>query len=766
VRHGSRVVQGARAAICIAALALFGWPAAAQQAAVIPLPAKIIRGSGSFGVSSTTVLEVPPGGGDAAGAARYLAALWKRTNGFNVRVSAGTASPAAPSVILFQVKPGFAPEGYRLEVTPRRITVSASSPAGLFYGAVTLWQLLPPGPAARQIAVQTIDDEPRYPWRGLLLDSARHFQSPAFVRSMIDWMAWHKLNVLQWHLTDDQGWRLQIRRYPKLTSVGAWRTPAGAPGAAPAPPYGGYYTQKQVREIVAFAATRHVQIIPEIDMPGHAQAAIAAYPSLGVGEPSLPVSSRWGVHTHLFNIEPGTFEFLKNVLDEVLELFPSRYVHIGGDEVVTDEWNASAAVQARARELGVHGDALQTYFTQTMAGYLSARGRRAVGWDEILQPGLPNDAVVMSWHGISGARAAAIRGNDTVLSPDPMLYLDHRQSGLASEPPGRLDILSLQAVYRFQPHDPELSELQRRHVLGVQANIWTEHIRTEPRVEWMALPRAAALAEVGWSAPAESWPDFLERLVPMFTRYRAFGLHYADSAFGIDGQFARNAGGIHVTLSSPPGLKDAALDTRIRYTLDGGEPNASSTPYTEPFDAAVGTEVRAATFLGPDQASRTWSTHVDARLTDRRTSHQLELCSNGVGLLLEPAGSRESGDEPLAVDIMNPCWIYHGVDLSRGPRIAAAVAALPFNYELGADAAKIRVGDAWTALGELEVHVDGCDKAAVEVLPLTGAAAAGAITVLPEKRLPALAGRHDVCLRFARPHLDPLWAINWVEIGE
>jgi hexosaminidase len=761
------MMQGARAAICIAALASCAWPAAAQQVGVIPLPANIVRGSGSFEMNAATALQVSQGDRDALSAARYLAALWKRTNGLSVHVSSGSADAAASSVITFQTKPGFGPEAYRLEVTPHRITVSATTAAGLFYGAVTLWQLLPPGPATGQIAVQTILDEPRYPWRGLMLDSARHFQSPAFVRSMIDWMAWHKLNVLHWHLTDDQGWRLQIRRYPKLTSVGAWRIPAGVPGAAPAPPYGGYYTQEQVRGIVAFAATRHVQIIPEIDMPGHAQAAIAAYPWLGVGSPSLPVSSKWGVHTHLFNLEPHTFEFLENVLAEVLELFPSRDIHIGGDEAVKDEWNASAAEQARARELGIRdGNALQAYFTQKISGFLSARGRRTVGWDEILQPGLSSDAVIMSWRGVSGARAAAMKGNDTVLSPDPMLYLDHRQSTLASEPPGRLDVISLRSVYQFEPRDPQLSELQQRHVLGLQANIWTEHIRTEPRVQWMALPRGAALAEVGWSTPQRDWPNFLKRLVPMFARYHAFGLDYSDSVFGIDPQLARSNGGIRVTLSHFAELEVAALDTRIRYTLDGREPNGASALYAGPIAAVPGTEIRAATFLGADQISRSWTANLDENSVARRTSHQLELCSDGVGLLLEPVGAQGSGGAPLAVDIMNPCWIYRSVDLSAGPQISAAVTALPFNFELGADAAKIRVGDARTALGELEVHIDGCDTAALEVLPLPPAASGGAITVLPEKKLPALAGRHDVCLRFARPRLDPLWALDWVEIGE
>ena len=230
--------------------------------------------------------------------------------------------------------------------------------------------------------------------------------------------------------------------------------------------YGGYYTQDEVRGIVAFAATRHVQIVPEIDMPGHAQAAIAAYPALGTasgeGTPSLAVSSKWGVHTHLFNVEPSTFAFLENVLGEVLQLFPSPYVHVGGDEAVKDEWNASPTVQARARELGISDSAaLQTYFTQGIGRYLSAHGRRLVGWDEILQPGLPSDAVVMSWHGTSGARAAARRGNDTVLAPQPTLYFDRRQSTLATEPPGRLEISSLADVYRFEPLDPQLSKRNR-----------------------------------------------------------------------------------------------------------------------------------------------------------------------------------------------------------------------------------------------------------------------------------------------------------------
>jgi hexosaminidase len=732
------------------------------------MPAEIKPGKGSFELSAATIIN-PRANLDAAEAAHYLADLWQRTNGITVAVSSNSADAAADSLIRFEQRPGYGPEAYRVEVAPHRITVSASTSTGLFYGAITLWQLLPAGTKSGAIAAQTIIDEPRYAWRGLMLDSSRHFQSPAFIRSMIDWMAWHKLNVLHWHLTDDQGWRLEIRRYPRLTSVGAWRIPAVVPGVPTPQRYGGFYTQDEVRKIVRFAASRHVQIIPEIDMPGHAQAAIAAYPELGSidAKPSLQVSNRWGVHTHLFNLEPATFVFLENVLSEVLQLFPSRLIHIGGDEAVKNEWNASAMVQARARKLGIpDAAALQNYFTQTIGRYLVAHGRRMVGWDEIMQPGLPKAAVVMAWHGAAAAHAAALSGTDTVLAPAPAMYFDNRQSNLASEPPGRFSVNSLKDVYAFEPHDSQLTETQQRHILGLQADLWTEHIQTEPRVEWMALPRAAALAEVGWSPQARNWPDFLKRLNSMSARYRAFDLNYADSAYGIQAQITRSGDDIAVALANLPELRDAALDANIRYTLDGREPTAASTLYAGPLSAAAGTKITAATFIGVERASRTSSWDLDAHSGIRRSNQQLELCSNAVGLLLEPGAARNSGDAPLAVDIMNPCWIYRGVDLGHGARISAAVSALPFNYELPGDIAKIRVGDNRTANGELEVRVDGCDGAVLEALPLPAAADAAAAVDLTVKKLPSLAGRHDVCLRFARPDVDPLWALDWVEIRD
>ena len=710
---------------------------------------------------------VPRGDRDADDAARYLVELWTHTNHLTLPVTllAAGKNSGSNGTIEFRRQSGFGPEAYGLQVTPHRITVSATTAAGLFYGAVTLWQLLPPGSDRGQIPAQTIRDAPKYPWRGLMLDSARHFQSPAFIRSMLDWMAWHKLNVLHWHLTDDQGWRLEIRKYPRLTSVGAWRIePSGAS-------YGGFYTQDEVRDIVRFAAARHVQIIPEIEMPGHGTAAIAAYPELGVtdapaGAKALPVSASWGVLTHLFNLEPHTFDFLENVLTEVMELFPAGYVHIGGDEAVKDEWNASPEVQARAHELGIQdSDALQAYFTQRIGRYLAAHGRRTVGWDEILRPGLMKNAIVMSWHGVSGAHTAALAGNDTILAPWPTLYFDNRQSTLPTEPPGRLKVVSLEDVYRFEPQDATLSDTQQHHVLGIEGNLWTEHMQSEERAQWMALPRAAALAEVGWSARAERrWPDFLERLVPMFARYRAFGLNYADSVFAPAAQISLNTEGFTVALSNQAQSGAASLG-EIRYTLDGSEPSAQSPRYAGPFRVPVDTEMRAAAFVGSEQASRTSVRRLDAQATRRRDSHDLEPCSDGIGLLLEPAGAR-TANAPLAIDIMNPCWMDRGVDLSEGPRIVAAVAALPFNYEIGTDVAKIRVGDERTTEGELEIHVDSCDAPVLTTLPLAPAVGRNVSTTLPAQRLPRLPGRHDLCLRFARPRLDPLWALDWLEIGE
>jgi hexosaminidase len=322
-------------------------------------------------------------------------------------------------------------------------------------------------------------------------------------------MALHKLNVLHWHLTDDQGWRLEIRKYPLLTEVGAWRIPAGAtwprtpdPATGRRPVYGGYYTQQEVRDIVAYAAARFVTIVPEIEMPGHAQAAIASYPRLGTGGAPPPVSPDWGVHDYLFNADDSTFTFLEDVLTEVIELFPGPYIHIGGDEAVKDRWKSSPRVQARIRELGLADEAaLQGWFVARIGRFLESRGRRLIGWDEILESGIPAGASIMSWRGTEGAIAAARAGHDVVMAPSPALYLDHLQSDAPNEPPGRPSVESLEDVYGYEPVPPGLAAAESSHIVGAQLNAWTEHMRPG-HVSSTGFSPHRALAEVTWSPAA------------------------------------------------------------------------------------------------------------------------------------------------------------------------------------------------------------------------------------------------------------------------
>ncbi|HEY2398769.1 MAG TPA: family 20 glycosylhydrolase, partial [Steroidobacteraceae bacterium] len=512
---------------------------------VIPLPAHAEPHLGSFAIRAGTRIALPRDP-RAARVARYFADLMQRTRGPQLKLSAG----AAPGDIVFELRPtagaegsantgaGAAlrnPEGYTLDVGPRRVLIAASDPRGLFYGAVTLWQLSTAGSPSDTVDVPAVHivDSPRFAWRGLMLDSARHYQSPEFILQFIDWMALHKLNVFHWHLTDDQAWRLEIKKYPRLTSIGAWRVPAGAAPASDIDPttgrprlYGGFYSQETVRKIVAYAAERHITVVPEIDMPGHATAAVVAYSRLASIVPApAEVPSDWGVYSNLYNADEGTFEFLENVLTEVVQLFPGQFVHVGGDEAVKDQWKASAHIQERIRELGVSNEeGLQRYFVERIGKFLTAHHRRLIGWDEILEGGIPHDATIMSWRGVDGAYAAARGGHDAVLSPSPTLYFDNRQSATDTQP-GRGHVISLEDVYKFDPMPASLAPDHRQHILGLQANIWTEHIRTEERVQYMTFPRAAAVAEVGWSpADSLSWDGFLRRLPAQIHRYERVGI--------------------------------------------------------------------------------------------------------------------------------------------------------------------------------------------------------------------------------------------------
>jgi hexosaminidase len=496
------------------------------------MPQEVLPAAGQFVFNANTTVSFSR---NAEQAARYFIDFVGMTRGWSLE-----ERDVGDSGVRFELltNKDAAPESYSLKVTPQQILVSAGDARGLFYGGITLWQLLT-SESSSDIVIpgMTINDTPRFSWRGVMLDSARHLQSPAFIRKFIDAMAAHKLNVLHWHLTDDQAWRLEIRKYPKLTEVGAWRVPAGQAPAANINPdtkrpqvYGGFYARNEVLDIVAYAAERHITIVPEIEMPGHASAAIAAYPQLGVeGHGVKAVPADWGVYPNLYNVDDATFAFLEDVLTEVMELFPSEYIHIGGDEAAKIQWQTSKTVQAKMKALGIADEhQLQSYFVQRIEKFLNSKGRRLIGWDEILEGGLATNATVMSWRGIDGAIAAATAGHDTVLSPGPTLYFDNRP--YPTPVPGRGRVVSLEEVYRFDPAPAQLTPEQRKHVLGVQANIWTEHIRTGDRVEYMAFPRLAALSEVAWSASNRlDWQDFERRMPAQLERYRGMNLVFAQA---------------------------------------------------------------------------------------------------------------------------------------------------------------------------------------------------------------------------------------------
>ena len=501
---------------------------------LLPLPATLARSPGYFTLRRGAVLSVRGGNAAALGVARHFLAL---TGAGRLQLDL-QAHAQRRGDIEFVLDPRLAVsgddggEGYELTVSPRGIRLTARTGHGLFNGSITLWQLLGASGEALPLRVPrvAISDHPRFAWRGLMIDSARHFQAPDEIERIIEQMALHKFNVLHWHLTDDQGWRIQINKYPRLTEVGAWRDVPTLDATTQR--YGGFYTQQQIRDIVAYAAQRYITIVPEIEMPGHAQAAIAAYPRLGMSpQQAPPVSHDWGVHTYLFNVDEDTFAFLDDVLVEVMALFPSEYIHVGGDEAAKDQWQASARVQQRMRELGLKDEAaLQGWFSARIGQFLAAHGRRMIGWDEILEGGVPARAAVMSWRGTQGGIDAARGGHDVVMAPSPLMYFDHFQSSRHDEPPGRPAVVSLADVYGFEPVPAQLDAAEARHIIGAQATLWSEYMDTPQRLEHAAFPRAAALAEVLWTPSARrDWSDFRARLPAQMARYRAFGIAAADS---------------------------------------------------------------------------------------------------------------------------------------------------------------------------------------------------------------------------------------------
>ena len=741
-------------------------PAIAPTLSLIPEPAIVERKPGTFRLRNGAALIIDSHNAEAAGIARRFAQRLAETRGIQLDVRPfGEGSEHDAIVFSLDARAQKVPsgEGYDLAVDAHRILLIARDPRGLFYGGVTLWQLLTQDTAkvaSFEVPQLHIVDQPRFAWRGAMLDSARHYQSPEFIKRFIDELAWLKLDTLHWHLTDDQGWRIEIRRYPKLTSVGAWRRPAGAAGTeANGQPvrYGGFYTQDEIRDIVRYASERYVTIVPEIDMPGHMQAAIAAYPELGSLGDSPVVSPDWGVHKYLLNVDDATIAFIDNVLDEVVELFPGPYVHVGGDEAVKDQWKSSSRVQARMREIGIKDEnALQGWFVAQIAKHLAERGRRLVGWDEILEGGVPPNAVVMSWRGAKGGIEAAHAGHDIVMTPDPDLYLDHLQSDAPDEPPGRPTLRTLADIYAFEPVSPEMSADAASHVLGAEAALWTEHMRTEERVEHAAFPRLDALAEVLWSPVASrDWHGFVERLVAEMDRDRALGLHPAQSAFEV--RFTDPGGGA-LALSNQAGLP-------MRYTTNGSDPDAASPAYGTPLQLADASTLRAATFLDRRLAGPVATMTHTRDTAFHQSGNALKQCSGRLILRLEDDAPAEGPRAVFNVDLFDTCWLWERAPLDGVAGISVRVGQIPFNFQLAGDAANIVPRpQPSTPHGELQIKLDGCKGVTLATIPLDAATANPALTTLSAS-WPPVAGAHDLCFEFASRGNDPLWAIESVRLN-
>lgn len=506
-----------------------------SEPAIIPQPVSMHLDRGSFELSGNTSLQVGDGCGDPATMLRQ-----------EIGPGTGFAFPErkySKSEITLSIDRNLphGPESYTMTVTPSAVKIVGGGAAGVFYGIQTLRQMLPPA-TFREVPTQSgpyqipclkIEDYPRFGWRGAHLDCGRHFMPTGFVLRYINLLAMHKLNVFHWHLTEDQGWRIQIKKYPNLTNHGAWRDRSMLnydKQTFDPRPEGGYYTQEDVKEVVAYAKQRYITVVPEIEMPGHSQAAVSSYPELGNTGKEVPVDDSWGVSENTLNMKDSTLKFMQNVLLEVMDLFPSKFIHLGGDEAPTIQWQNSPEAQARMKELGIKNvRGLQTWFTHQMDAFLTAHGRRLVGWDEILEGGkLAPGAVVMSWRGEQGGITAASEGHDVVMAPGQYTYLDHLQSrdqGL--EPVGIGGLLTLHQIYDYNPIPKSMPAQYAKHILGAQCQIWTEYIPNGKHVEYLAFPRLCAFSEVMWSPEGTlNYDNFMGRLDTHLKRLDALDVNY------------------------------------------------------------------------------------------------------------------------------------------------------------------------------------------------------------------------------------------------
>ena len=510
--------------------------------AIIPAPLSITALKGSFVFSDKSRIILSTLNNETRLAADYLALLVKNPTGLALPVEEGI-KPARKSVFMTLDTAVKNDEGYLLTVTEKKIIIQAKSAVGLFYAVQTIRQLLPPE-VEKQAVVEgiklsvpacEIKDAPRFVYRGMHLDVCRHMFPVAYIKRYIDMIALHKMNTFHWHLTDDQGWRIEIKKYPKLTETGAFRkeTIVGHAGKPPfvydGKPYGGFYTQNEVSEIVAYAASKFVTVIPEIEMPGHALAALASYPELSCTGGPFETGTKWGIFDDVYCAgKEGTFSFLEDVMTEVIGLFPGKYIHIGGDECPKTRWEKCPFCQKRIKDEGLKNEQeLQSYFVQRIEKFISSKGRKIIGWDEILEGGLAPEATVMSWRGTTGGIAAAKEKHDVIMTPSKFVYLDYYQCEPEGEPLAIGGYVPLERVYSFNPMPAELTADEQKYILGVQGNLWTEYIPTPEHMEYMAYPRMFAIAEAGWSPERlKDFEEFLSRLDILKKRYDAIGINY------------------------------------------------------------------------------------------------------------------------------------------------------------------------------------------------------------------------------------------------
>ncbi len=580
--------------------------APAKEISIIPQPVQLTAQKGNFILSAGTRIYVDPKNDELKNIGQLLVQDIQKIAGIKPELVTKKPKKNAANLIYLTLQnaaDSLGDEGYTLSVKTNRITLAANKANGIFLGTQTIKQLLPAKSTAATVAIPAVDiaDKPRYQWRGMHLDVTRHFQPVEFVKRYIDYLAMHKMNTFHWHLTDDQGWRIEIKKYPKLTEVGAWRdsTMIGhywdLPQTYKKERHGGYYTQEQIREVVKYAQERYINVVPEIEMPGHALAALTAYPELSCTGGPHKVESKWGIFHDVFCAgNEQTFTFLEGVLTEVMDLFPSKIIHVGGDESPKTRWKECPKCQARIKNENLKDEhELQSYFVQRMEKFVNKNGRIIIGWDEILEGGLAPNAYVMSWRGTKGGIAAAKEKHYVVMTPGTHLYFDHYQGERELEPTAIHGYSTLQNVYSFEPTPTELSADERKYILGAQANLWTEYIPTKEHVEYMIMPRISALSEVLWTpAQKKNWEDFKLRMQQQYKRYDAMGVNYSRSAFNVRQQIKVD------TLQSMATVSFAtdAANVKIYYTLDGSEPTTSSKAYTQPFTLKESAVIKAGSF--------------------------------------------------------------------------------------------------------------------------------------------------------------------------